>query len=121
MRSWLRFTISLSHEGGWVVMRRAVCERCGVSGVIGYMKFSEYRVRASDNPKPLQYHHVSYLPQITECWMIQAWGLPYCRECEYLATEECGGYRIRKLILQGKYPKDGLPDVSQKHYSDIDI
>lgn len=48
-----------------------------------------------------------------ECWLIQAWGLPYCRECSYLATEDCGGYRIRKNILSGKYPKDGLPDVSR--------
>lgn len=44
------------------------------------------------------------------CWSVQFWGLPYCRECDYLATKECGGYRIRKEILTGKYPTDGLPD-----------
>jgi hypothetical protein len=49
----------------------------------------------------------------SECWPIQAWGLPHCRECEYLATEECGGVKIRKEILRGKYPKNGLPDVSR--------
>jgi hypothetical protein len=48
-----------------------------------------------------------------ECCSVQAWGLPYCRECEYLATEDCGGYRIRREILAGKYAKDGLPDVSR--------
>jgi hypothetical protein len=46
----------------------------------------------------------------TECQPIQTWGLPYCRTCDYLATEDCGGYRLRKGILAGKYPKEGLPD-----------
>lgn len=49
----------------------------------------------------------------SDCWSIQSWGLPYCRKCEYLATEDCGGYRIRTLILRGKYPKDGLPDIRE--------
>ncbi len=48
----------------------------------------------------------------SDCWMLQAWGLPYCRDCDLLATEDCGGYRIRKLILQSKYPVDGLPEIS---------
>jgi hypothetical protein len=47
----------------------------------------------------------------SDCWSVQFWGLPYCRTCEYLATEECGGYNIRKKILSGKYPVNGLPDV----------
>ena len=47
----------------------------------------------------------------SDCWLVQVWGLPYCRMCEYLATDECGGYRIRKKILTGKYPVHGLPDV----------
>lgn len=54
----------------------------------------------------------------SECWPVQVWGLAYCsgfgdyeRMCEYLATEECGGQRIRKLILTGKYPKDGLKEA----------
>jgi hypothetical protein len=47
----------------------------------------------------------------SDCWPVQVWGLPYCRDCEYLATEDCGGYRIRKLILSGEYPKNGLTDV----------
>ena len=54
----------------------------------------------------------------SDCWSIQGWGLPYCsgfgdydQMCEYLATEECGGQRIRKKILIGKYPVNGLPDV----------
>jgi len=52
-----------------------------------------------------------------ECWSIQVWGLPYCsglgnyqQMCKYLASEECGGQRIRKKILRGKYPVNGLPD-----------
>lgn len=49
-----------------------------------------------------------------DCWSIQIWGLPYCRTCEYLATEDCGGYRIRKKILSGEYPVHGLPDVGQE-------
>lgn len=48
----------------------------------------------------------------SECWSIQFWGLPHCRECEYLATEMCGGLRIRKGILAGEYPLQGLPDIS---------
>lgn len=47
----------------------------------------------------------------SDCWHVQVWGFPYCKDCEYLATEDCGGYRIRKLILSGKYPKNGLPDA----------
>jgi len=54
----------------------------------------------------------------SDCWSIQFWGLPYCsgfgdydQMCEYLATEECGGQQIRKKILSGEYPVNGLPDV----------
>lgn len=46
-----------------------------------------------------------------ECWSVQAWGLACCRKCDYLATEDCGGMRIRKDILSRKYPKGGLPEV----------
>ena len=44
----------------------------------------------------------------SECWSVQTWGMPCCRKCDYLATQDCGGTRIRKDILTGKYPKDGL-------------
>ena len=64
----------------------------------------EYRIKA----KVIRSRYLT-----PECWLVQAWGLPHCRECEYLATEDCGGYRIRKDILNGKYPKDGLEDVSR--------
>ena len=47
----------------------------------------------------------------SDCWSIQVWGLPYCRTCEYLATEDCGGYDVRKKILSGEFPLNGLPDV----------
>ena len=50
----------------------------------------------------------------SECWSVQFWGLPYCRTCDYLATEECGGQRIRKLMLSGKYPVNGLPDAGSE-------
>jgi hypothetical protein len=56
---------------------------------------------------------ISQADLTSECWMIQAWGLPYCRECEYLATDDCGGHKIRKDILKGKYPRDGLLDISE--------
>jgi hypothetical protein len=53
--------------------------------------------------------------------MVQVWGIGYCSgfgdpesKCEYLGTDECGGERIRKLILSGEYPRDGLPDVSDR-------
>lgn len=53
--------------------------------------------------------------------MVQVWGLAYCSGFgdpdniyEYLGTEECGGQNIRKLILSGKYPKNGLPDVGEE-------
>jgi len=48
----------------------------------------------------------------SECWSIQFCGLPYCKECDYLATQMCGGQMIRKKILSGEYPADGLPDAS---------
>ena len=63
----------------------------------------EYRIKAKV---------ISSMGLTPECWSIQFWGLPHCRECEYLATQECGGMRIRKEILRGKYPKDGLEDIS---------
>ena len=54
----------------------------------------------------------------SDCWPVQIWGLSYCsglgnpnNRCEYLGTDECGGIRIRKMILSGKYPKNGLPDA----------
>ena len=47
-----------------------------------------------------------------DCWSVQVWGLPHCRRCDYLATEDCGGVRIRKKILSGDYPVDGLLDAS---------
>jgi hypothetical protein len=53
--------------------------------------------------------------------MVQVWGLDYCsgfgdpnNKCEYLDSRECGGKNIRKLIMSGKYPKDGLPDASNR-------
>jgi hypothetical protein len=54
----------------------------------------------------------------SDCWPVHIWGLPYCsgfgnpdNSCEYLDTDECGGIRIREMILAGKYPKNGLPDA----------
>jgi hypothetical protein len=54
----------------------------------------------------------------SDCWPVQMWGIPYCsgfgnpdNRCEYLGTDECGGNRIREMILAGKYPKNGLPDA----------
>ena len=55
----------------------------------------------------------------SDCWSVQVWGLPYCsgfgdyaQMCEFLATDECGGYSVRRKILRGKYPLHGLPDAS---------
>ena len=55
-----------------------------------------------------------------DCWSVQVWGLPYCsgfgdygQMCEYLASEECGGQGIRKKILAGEYPMNGLPDAGE--------
>jgi len=52
----------------------------------------------------------------SDCWPVQVWGLSYCSGfgsyegmCEFLATEDCGGTNIRRLILRGIYPKTGLP------------
>jgi hypothetical protein len=45
----------------------------------------------------------------SDCWMVQVWGLQYCsgfgdpeNMCDYLATEKCGGYRIRRAMLRGE-------------------
>jgi hypothetical protein len=58
----------------------------------------------------------SYLT--SDCWPVQVWGLSYCSGfgdpsamCEFLATDECGGVRIRRMIIKGEYSKNGLPDV----------
>jgi len=57
----------------------------------------------------------------SDCWMVQVWGIEYCSgngdpksSCEYLDTEECGGKRIRKLMIARKYPREGLPDQEYK-------
>lgn len=63
---------------------------------------------------PLKIKVISSKGLTLECLPIQTWGLSYCRTCDYLATEDCGGYRIRREILAGKYPKEGLEDVSKK-------
>jgi hypothetical protein len=54
----------------------------------------------------------------SDCWPVQVWGLPYCsgfgdyeNMCEFLATDECGDQIIRKRILSGKYPVNGLPNA----------
>jgi hypothetical protein len=66
------------------------------------------------NPDMLKTKIISSSGLTSECWSIQFYGLPYCRKCDYLATEDCGGYGIRKEILNGDYLKDGLPDVGGK-------
>lgn len=69
--------------------------------------------------KPVKAKIINQMDLTSDCWSVQIWGLPYCsgfgdpnKKCGYLATDECGGYRIRKMILSGKYPVNGLPDVS---------
>jgi len=54
----------------------------------------------------------------SDCWPVQVWGLGYCsgfgdygQMCEFLATEECGGYGVRRAILRGKFPVSGLPEA----------
>jgi len=45
----------------------------------------------------------------SECWMIQIWGLDYCKTCQYNNTKECGGKNIQKTglnSLQRKVPID---------------
>jgi hypothetical protein len=32
----------------------------------------------------------------TECWIVQAWGLRYCKTCKFKETKNCGGKRIRE-------------------------
>lgn len=53
-----------------------------------------------------------------DCWRVQVWGLPYCSGfgdykdmCYFLATNECEGQSIRKKILTGQFPKDGLSEA----------
>ena len=50
----------------------------------------------------------------SDCWNVQVWGLLHCRRCDYLATEDCGGQIIRKKILSGQYPLNGLPGVPEE-------
>ena len=69
------------------------------------------------NRHPFKDDPKAYLWLTSECWSVQVWGLPYCSGfgdyegmCEFVATEECGGRNVRKRILSGKYPLNGLPD-----------
>ena len=44
-----------------------------------------------------------------ECWMVQSWGLKYCRTCKLKETKNCGGKRIREVgqnMLGKKVPVD---------------
>ena len=36
------------------------------------------------------------------CWLVQFWGLYYCKSCELLGTEECGGSKEVKEYLRRK-------------------
>ena len=42
-------------------------------------------------------------PDVGDFLLFRIW--KPANRCEYLGTEECGGNRIRKMILSGKYPK----------------
>lgn len=71
--------------------------------------------------KPFRSKVINQTDLTSDCWPVQVWGLPYCsgfgdpeKKCDYLATKECGGYRIRKMILSGEYPLNGLADISSK-------
>ena len=80
----------------------------------------EGKIRCGRNEFLVRTKRIYQKDLTSECWPIQFWGLPYCSGfgdyegmCEFLATDECGGRRIRKLILSGKYPLNGLPDVDE--------
>ena len=49
-----------------------------------------------------------------DCWPVQIWGIGHCKTCEFLHTRECGGKNIRKAIMDGEFPMDGLPDQGGK-------
>ena len=70
------------------------------------------------NPREIRAKTIRQSYLTSDCWPVQVWGLPYCSGfgdpsamCEFLATHDCGGVRIRRLIMTGNYPKDGLPSV----------
>lgn len=80
----------------------------------------EGKIRCGRNEFLVRTKRIYQKDLTSECWPVQVWGLPYCSGfgdyegmCEFLATDECGGRRIRKLILSGKYPLNGLPDVDE--------
>ena len=35
-----------------------------------------------------------------DCWSIQISGLSACKNCEALNTDDCGGLRIRKTLIE---------------------
>jgi len=37
-----------------------------------------------------------------ECWLVQIWGLSYCKTCEYRDTPDCGGKEVRKTGKNSK-------------------
>ena len=55
---------------------------------------------------------ISQASLTSDCWMVQFWGLPACKRCEYEGTDDCGGKKILEKIKAGKFSGEGLPDLS---------
>jgi hypothetical protein len=36
------------------------------------------------------------------CWLVQFWGVDYCKSCEFLGTKECGGSKEVKDYFRKK-------------------
>lgn len=36
------------------------------------------------------------------CWLVQFWGVNYCKTCEFLETKDCGGSKEVKEYLRRK-------------------
>jgi len=36
------------------------------------------------------------------CWLVQFWGVDYCKSCEFFGTKECGGSKEVKDYLRRK-------------------
>jgi hypothetical protein len=37
------------------------------------------------------------------CWSVQFWGVDYCKTCDFLHTEDCGGTKDVKEYLRRHY------------------
>jgi hypothetical protein len=67
------------------------------------------RASFAGSESPVLCRQVKQSNMSSECWLVQIWGLSYCKTCEVRGTAECGGQNIRKTGENEKGIKVPVP------------